>query len=83
VYLLASISGLFVVQLWLWVRFCGKLYKLMTGSATVNGFFWRMLLLRAKYLNESAGIVPGYVMITDLLDEARMNTTYAPPEAEQ
>ncbi len=43
----------------MWTRIAGKLYTLMRGSATVNGFFIRFIPLRADFLIQY-GLKPEY-----------------------
>lgn len=61
------------MQGYLWLTFCGKLYTLMTGSATVDGFFWRFMPIRAAYLNEYH-IKPTYVLAKERLAEIRADS---------
>jgi hypothetical protein len=82
-WLLVPILVLLSVQCVLWAQLSGKLYRLMVGSATVDSYFWRLLLLRAKYLNESAAIKPRYAMISELLQETKKTTSYEPPQERQ
>lgn len=58
-----------IVQIYLWIRFAEKLFTLLEGSATVDGFFWRFLPVRVAYLNEYS-IRPSYVLIEKRLEEA-------------
>jgi hypothetical protein len=57
---------------WLWYRFIGKLYCLMEGTSTVDGFFWRFLPIRAAFLNQ-LGIDPTYVFASDQLADEVAN----------
>lgn len=61
------------MQGYLWQTFCGKLYALMSGSATVDGFFWRFMPIRAAYLNEYH-INPNYVLAKERLAEIRADS---------
>lgn len=63
----------FVIQVLLWSRFCGKLYTLMEGSATVEGFFWRFVLIRSTYLG-AYGIKPTYKFVEGRLKEIHDNS---------
>ena len=55
-------------QAWLWFRFIGKLYSLMQGTSTIDGFFWRFLPVRSAFLNE-LDITPTYVFTESQLRE--------------
>ena len=66
IYVLAA--AVLLGQLLLWWRFIGKLYSLMEGSATVDGFFVRFLPVRASFLNKY-DIIPGYFYVNERLTE--------------
>lgn len=57
-----------IAQLIIWWRFIGRLYSLMKGSATVDGFFWRFLPVRASFFNKY-NIIPEYFNVNELLVE--------------
>jgi len=67
--LILIIVAAFVVmaQIFLWWRFTGKLYALMEGSATVEGFFWRFIPIRAKFLN-AYDITPKFLFANERLN---------------
>lgn len=53
-----------IFQLCLWWHICGKLYALMSGSATVYSFYWKFIPLRTLFLNKQK-IKPSYISIGD------------------
>jgi hypothetical protein len=57
--LIAVGLSVLVVQAFLWRSFCIRLHRLMASSTTVEGFFWRFLPIRARYL-VLQGIAPRY-----------------------
>jgi hypothetical protein len=64
IYIFAALVTL--SQIVLWYRLCGKLYTLMKGSSTIDGFFWRFIPVRASFLNELK-ITPQYLYVEQLL----------------
>ena len=61
-------GAVLVAQLIIWFRFIGKLYALMKGSATVDGFFLRFMPVRASFLNKHH-ITPEYFNVNEILEE--------------
>ena len=47
------------LELHMWVRFGRRLHSLMEGRSTVDGYFWRLLPVRAAYL-EMIGVTVRY-----------------------
>ena len=58
-----------LAQIFLWSRFIGKLSDLMGGSATVDGYFWRFMLVRTLFLNRYK-ITPEFLYADERLEEA-------------
>jgi hypothetical protein len=65
---ISFLSILLIIQLWLWNIFVGKLFSLMDGSCTVDGFFWRFLPVRVAFLN-TYNIEPEYLFVKERLSE--------------
>lgn len=59
---------LLIIHFLLWNRFVGKLFSLMNGSCTVDGFFWRFLPVRVAFLN-TYNIVPEYLFAKERISE--------------
>jgi hypothetical protein len=57
-----------VLQVNVWRALCGKLFALMSGSATVDAFAFRFAIARAIYLNR-VGVIPRYPSIKVLIQE--------------
>ena len=55
-------------QMFLWIMFCGRLQTLLSGSTTVDGFFWRFLPIRVAFLNKY-NIIPKYEFAGERLGE--------------
>lgn len=50
-----------IFQSHVWISCIGKLYTLMKGSSTIEGYFWRFLPIRAHFLN-CRDITPKYLI---------------------
>ncbi len=53
-----------LIQLLIWLSFCGKLYTLMEGSGTIEGYCIRFVPARAEYLN-AFDLIPDYELLFD------------------
>jgi len=67
--ILGTLKIIILAQIFLWSRFIGKLSGLMIGSATVDGYFWRFMLVRTLFLNRY-DIVPEFLYADERLEEA-------------
>lgn len=68
--LVAVAVTVFLVQNTIWRILSGKLFTIMSGSATVNAFAVRFAVARSIYLY-GLGVVPKYLSIESLLREER------------
>jgi hypothetical protein len=57
-----------ILQMLLWLNLSGKLYSLMFGSATVYSYYWKLIPLRALFLNKlKTPIKPTYFSLEEYL----------------
>lgn len=66
--ILFCVGVLVLAQLYLWMSFCGKLFTLMEGSATVDAYSFLFVATRADYLNQR-GLTPSYPSTERLMIE--------------
>jgi hypothetical protein len=60
--------GIIIIQLCFWWHIGGRLYSLMSGSATVYSFYWKFIPLRTLFLNmQKPTIKPGYISIKEYI----------------